>query len=80
MVKKYGEPCPMQPQSQSSAGDGGMVGGQRRGKFGKFTHSGRVTGMLSPCITDDSLCVRSCQTGSAHTGCVVNGRIARAAF
>ena len=53
-----------------------MVGGQRRGKFGKFSHSGRVTGKLSTCIrvTDDS-----CNTGSAYTGCVVNGRIARAA-
>ena len=53
-----------------------MVGGQRRGKFGKFSHSGRVTGKLSTCITviDDS-----CKTGSAYTGHVVNGRIARAA-
>ena len=36
--------------SQSSAGDlrdGTVVGGQRRGKFGKFSHSGRVTGKLS---------------------------------
>ena len=24
-----------------------VVGGQRRGKFGKFSHSGRVTGKLS---------------------------------
>ena len=66
-----------QPQSQSSAGDpkdGTVVGGQRRGKFGKFSHSGRVTGKLSTCISDDS-----CKTGSAHTGCVVNGRNARAA-
>ena len=33
-----------------------MVGGQRRGKFGKFSHSGRVTSKLSTCITviDDS--------------------------
>ena len=47
-----------------------------RGKFGKFSHSGRVTGKLSACIhvTDDS-----CNTGSTYTGCVVNGRIARAA-
>ena len=51
-----------------------MVGGQRRGKFGKFSHSGRVTGQLFTCITDVSLCVRLCKTGSANTGCVVNGR------
>ena len=53
-----------------------MVGGQRRGKFDKFSHSGRVTGKLSTCITvtDDS-----CKTGSAYTGHMVNGRIARAA-
>ena len=53
-----------------------MVGGQRRGKFGKFSHLGRVTSMLSTHIhvTDDS-----CNTGSTYTGHVVNGRIARAA-
>ena len=76
-VKLYGEPCSTQPQSQSLAGDprdGTVVGGQRRGKFGKFSHSGRVTGKLSICITDDS-----CKTGSTYTGCVVNGRIVRAA-
>ena len=56
-----------------------MFGGQRRGKFGKFSPSERVTGKLSTCITDDLLCVNSCKTGSAYTGCVVNGRIARAA-
>ena len=50
-----------------------------RGKFGKCSHSGRVTGKLSPRVTDDLLCVCSCETGSAYTGCVVNGRIARAA-
>ena len=52
-----------------------MVGGQRRGKFGKFSHSGRVTGKLSTCIhvTDDSY-----NTGFAYTGRVVNCRIARA--
>ena len=74
-VKLYGEPCSTQPQSQSSAGDprdGTMVSGQRRGKFGKFSCSGRVTGKLSTCIT-------VIKTGSAYTGCVVNGRIARAA-
>ena len=49
-----------------------MVGGQRRGKFGKFSHSGRVTGKLSTCMNNDS-----CKTGSAYTGRVVNGRIAR---
>ena len=54
--------------------DGTVVGGQRRGKFGKFSHSGRVTGKLSTCIIHDS-----CKTGSAYTGCVVNGRIAGAA-
>ena len=55
-VKLYGEPCSAQPQSQSSAGDprdGTVVCGQRRGKCGKFSHSGRVTGKLSTCITDD---------------------------
>ena len=54
--------------------DSTLVGGQRRGKFGKCSHSGRVTGKLYTCITDDS-----CKTGSAYTGRVVNGRIARAA-
>ena len=52
----YGEPCSAQPQSWSSAGDpkdGTVVGGQRRGKFGKFSHSGRVTGKLSTCINND---------------------------
>ena len=76
-VKLYGEQCSTQPQSQSSTGglrDGTVVGGQRRGRFGKFSHSGRVTGKLSTCITDDS-----CKTGSAYTERVVNGRIARAA-
>ena len=46
-MMSYGEPCSTQPQSQSSVGDprdGTLVGGQRRGKFGKFSHSGRVTG------------------------------------
>ena len=41
-VKLYGEQCSTQPQSQSSAGnprDGTVVGGQRRGKFHKFSHS-----------------------------------------
>ena len=53
-----------------------MVGEQRRGKLGKFSHSGRVTGKLSTCTTviDDS-----CKTGPAYTGHVVNGRVARAA-
>ena len=76
-VKLYGEPCSTQPQSQSSAWDprdGTVVGGQRRGKFGKLSHSGRVTCKLSTCITDDS-----CKTGSAFTGCMVDGRIVRAA-
>ena len=76
-VKLYGEPCSAQPQSQSSTGDsrdGTVVGGQGRGKCGKFSHSGRVTGKLSTCITDDS-----CKPGSAYTGRMVNGRIARAA-
>ena len=48
-VKLYGEPCSTQPQSQSLDGDprdGTVVGGQRRGKFGRFSHSGRVTGKL----------------------------------
>ena len=39
--------------------------------------TGRVTSKLSTCITDDLLCVCSCKNGSAYTGCVVNGRIAR---
>ena len=76
-VTLYGEPCSTQPQSQSLAGDprdGTVVGGQRRDKFGKFSHSGRVTSKLSTCITDDS-----CKTGSTYTGRMVNGRIARAA-
>jgi len=76
-VKLYGDPCSTQPQSQSSAGDprdGTVIGGQRRGKFGKFSHSGRVTGKLSTRTTDDS-----CKTGSTYSGRVVNGRIARAA-
>ena len=50
-----------------------MVGGQRRGKFGKFSNSGRVTGKLSTRITDDS-----CKADSTYTGHVVNCRIARA--
>ena len=56
--------------------DDTVVGGQRRGKFGKLSPSGRVTGKLSTCITaiDDS-----CKTSSTYTGHVVNGRIARAA-
>ena len=48
------EPCSTQPQSQSSPGDlrdGTVIGRQRRGKFGKFSHSERVTGKLF--ITDD---------------------------
>ena len=64
-VKLYGEPCSTQPQSLSSAWDlrdGTVVGGQRKGKFGKFSHSGRVTGKLSTCITDDS-----CKTGDRPT-------------
>ena len=81
MVKPYGEPCSTQLQSQSSAGnprDGTVVGGQRNGKFGKFSHSGRVMGKL--CVDDDLLCVRSCKLGSADfCGCVVDGMIARAA-
>ena len=52
-----------------------MVGGQRRGRFDKFSHSGRVMDKLSTCITDNS-----CKTGSTYTGHVVNGRIARAAW
>ena len=60
-VRLYGEPCCTQPQSQSLVGDlrgGIMVGGQRRGKFGKFSHSEKVTGKLSASIREsvDSLC------------------------
>ena len=52
--------------------------GQRNGKFGKFSHSGRVTGKL--CVDDDLLHVRSCKLGSADFyGCMVDGMIARAA-
>ena len=76
-VKLYGESC----STQSSAGDtrdGTVVGGQRNGKFGKFSHSGRVTSKL--CVDDDLLCVCSCKFGSADfCGCVVYGMIARAA-
>ena len=43
-------------------------------KCARTRHSGRVTGKLSTCKNDDS-----CKTGSAYTGRVVNGRIARAA-
>ena len=46
-AKLYGEPCSTQPQSQSLAGDprdGTVVGGQSRGMFDRFSHSGRVTG------------------------------------
>ena len=70
---------PTQPQSQSSARDprDSTVVGQQR--TGKFSHSGRVTGKISTCITDDLLCVHSCKTCSAYTGHVVNCKIARAA-
>ena len=55
-----------------------MVGGQRNYKFGKFNHSGRVTGKL--CVADDLLCVRSCNLGSTNfRGGVVNSMLARAA-
>ena len=40
-VKLCKEPCSSQLQSQSSARDprdGTVVGGQRNGKFGKFSH------------------------------------------
>ena len=71
----------LQLKSQSSAGDprdGNVDGGQRRGKFDKFTHSRRVTGKLF--MNDNFLCVNSYKTGSIHiSGCVVNGMIARAA-
>ena len=50
-VKLYGDPCPPQLQSWSSAGDlrdATVVEGQgRSGKFGKFScssYTGRVTG------------------------------------
>ena len=80
-VKLYEESCSTQLQSQFSAGDsrdGTVVGGQRNGKFGKISHSGRVTGKL--CVVDDLLCVHSCELGSADfCGCVVTGMIARAA-
>jgi len=76
-VKLYGELCSTQPQFQSSAGDlrdGTVVGGQGSGRFGKFSHSGRVSGKLSTCITDDS-----CKTGSTTLGAwSMHGRIAGA--
>ena len=60
------------------SGDGAVVGGQRNGKFCKFSHSGRVTGKL--CVADDLLCLHSCKPGSADScGCVVDCMIARAA-
>ena len=53
-----------------------MDGGQR--KFGRLSHSGRVTGRY--CIADDLLFVHSCKLGSADiSGHVVDGMIARAA-
>ena len=53
-----------------------MVGGWRRGKFGKFSHSGSERYVTNELL----LCVRSCKTGSAYiSGYVVNSRIARAA-
>ena len=77
----YGKLCSTQLQSRSSAGnprDGTVDEGQRRGKFGKSSHSRRATGKL--CIADDSLCVRSCKPGSADiSGRMVNDVIARAA-
>ena len=80
-VKLYEEPCSTQLQSRSSAGNprgGSVVGGQRNDKFGKFSHSGRVTGKL--CIVGDLLCVRSCKLGSANiSGGVIDCMIARAA-
>ena len=81
LLSLYREPCSPQLQSQSSAGDprdDTMVGGQRNGKFGKFSHSGRVVGRL--CIADDLFCVSSCLLGSANI-CrhMVNGMVARAA-
>ena len=43
----------------------------RNGKFGKFSHSGRVTGKL--CVADDLLCVHSYKLDSADfCGCVVD--------
>ena len=74
-------PCSTQPQSQSSAvdlRDGTVVGGQRRGKFGEFSHSGRVTGKIS--ITDDLLCVCLYKTSAYISGDVVNSKIARTAL
>ena len=49
--------------------------GGREDMFGMFSHSERVTVMLS--ITNDLLHVHSCKTGSTYiSGCVVYGRIA----
>ena len=78
----YGEPCSTQPHPQSSAGnlrDHTGDGGQRRDKFGKFNHSGRVAGKLF--MNDDLLCVSSFEIGSAHLSvCMVTSMIARAAI
>ena len=43
-VRLYREPCSTQPQFLAgNLRDSTVVGGQRRGKFGKFSHSGRMT-------------------------------------
>ena len=79
-VKLYGEPCSTQLQSQYLAEvprDGTVDGGQRRDRFGEFSHSGRVTGSLF--TNDDLLCVTSCKIGSVHiSGRMVNRMTARA--
>ena len=64
-IKLYGKPCSTQRQSQHLAGDpkeGTVDERQRRGKFGKFSRSGRVMGKLF--VNDDLLSVSSCKTGS----------------
>ena len=45
-VKLYGEPCSTHQSLTGDLRDDTVVGGQRRGKFGKFSHSGRVTSKL----------------------------------
>ena len=58
-VKLYGEPCSTQLQSQYLAEvprDGTVDGGQRRGKFGKFSHSGEWGKLF---MKNDLLCVSS---------------------
>ena len=83
-VKLYGDPCPTQLQSQSSAGDprdATVVEGQRRsGKFGKFHHSSCTDRVRGKLCNDDVLC-DAAKIGSVQSsGRVVNGSIAMTAL